>query len=153
MSCDSGSDSDLSCFGITHFSDHYDVRVLTEDRTKRSTEGHTCFFVYLTLVDISDLLLDRVFDRDNVKVWLSDLTERRIKSCRFTGTGRSCYKHHALRHFKAGYESFIVIVGHTEILDPSYRVITCEDTDNDLFAINHWKIRYTKVDSCSVNDL
>ena len=98
MACDSGSDSDLGCFLVTHFSDHYDIGVLTEDRTEGCRKGHACLCINLALVDAFDVLLDRVFDCDYVNVGLCKLTKSCVKGGCFTGTGRSCYQHNALRN-------------------------------------------------------
>ena len=79
MSCDSGSDTDICCFRVTHLTDHYDIRVLTEDRTEGSGKGHACLCINLNLVNSVDSLFDRVLNSDNVYIWLCKLTKSGIK--------------------------------------------------------------------------
>ena len=43
------------------------------------------------------LILDRIFDRDDLVFFVSDFVERRIERRRLTGTGRPGYQHHAVR--------------------------------------------------------
>ena len=84
VSCDSGTDTDIGSLRVTHFSDHYYVRVLTENGTKGSRKGHACLLVNLTLVDSVDSFFDRILNGNYVNVRLCDLTESSVKSCCFT---------------------------------------------------------------------
>ena len=84
VSRDSSTDSDIGGLTVTDLTDHYDIRVLTQDRTQSRSKGHTCLVIDLTLVNAVDTLLDRVLNRYDVYVRLGKLTESSIKCCGLT---------------------------------------------------------------------
>ena len=66
VSRDCRTNSDFSGFFVSHLTDHDNVRVLSQDGTKRRREGHIGFRIDLRLVDTRHDILDRVFNGDNV---------------------------------------------------------------------------------------
>jgi hypothetical protein len=88
---------DVSGFVVSNFTDHHDIRILTENGTERVGEAQAdvCFHRYL--IDARELVLDRVFDRDDVVFRIVQLLEHRIKRRRFTGTGRAGDEDHPMR--------------------------------------------------------
>ena len=55
-------------FGIAHFTDHDDVRVLSEHRAESGGKGHASTLVHAALVDARKLIFNRIFDSDDVVV-------------------------------------------------------------------------------------
>ena len=51
---------------VADFADEHDVRVLPENRSQGARERQLDLVVDLRLVDAGNLILDRVFDRDDV---------------------------------------------------------------------------------------
>ena len=146
MTGDSGSDRDICGLAVTYLTDHYDVRVLTEDRSQRSREGHTCLGVDLALVYTVDLFLDRVLNCYNVYVRLGKLAEGSVQCSRFTGTCRACNQHNSVRAADYLLEHLVVIIRHTEVGYLSGLFICGgEQSDNALLAVNAGDSRYTDV--------
>ena len=69
MSGDSRLNSNLCSLTVSNLSDHNNIRILTEDRSKGCRESHLCFYIYLNLIDTVDICLDRIFYRDNIYIF------------------------------------------------------------------------------------
>ena len=65
-------DSNLRRLRVTDFSDHDDIRVLTEDGTQAIGEGQPRLDVDLNLIDPCQLVFDWVFNGDDVDLRLVD---------------------------------------------------------------------------------
>ena len=72
---------------ITDFADQDLVRIVPKDGTQSAGEGEALLFIDRDLRDAADLVLDRVFDGDDLVFVALDLVERGIECCRFAGTG------------------------------------------------------------------
>src|SRR5208282_5107944 len=59
-------DGDLGGFVVANFAHHDLVRVMTQDGTQTAGEGQTLFFVDRNLGDAAYLILDRVFNGDDL---------------------------------------------------------------------------------------
>ncbi len=57
---------DLCGLSITDFTDHNNVRVLSQDRTQTGSKGQINFWINLNLADPGELIFYRIFDRDDV---------------------------------------------------------------------------------------
>ena len=51
---------------ISNLTDHNDIRVLTQNRTKCRCKSQVNFVVYLNLVDALKICLDRIFNRYDI---------------------------------------------------------------------------------------
>ena len=65
---------------IADFADHDDVGVLAENRSQAGGESLPGLGVDLHLGDVVELVLDRVFDRDDVLLVAVDLAKRRRRA-------------------------------------------------------------------------
>ena len=70
VTCDSGTDSYVCRFTVTNLTDHYYIRVLTENRTQSRRKGKTCFCVYLYLIYTVYFLFAGVLNGNYVNVGL-----------------------------------------------------------------------------------
>src|SRR5690606_11778159 len=61
-----GLHRDLGCLAVTYLADHYHVRVLAQDRTQAARESHVDLAVDLRLANALQVILDRIFDREDV---------------------------------------------------------------------------------------
>ena len=68
VSRDSCFNGDTCGFLVSNLSDHDNVRVLTQDRTKGRSKRKSRFFIYLYLIDTIYISLDRVFYCDNINI-------------------------------------------------------------------------------------
>ena len=98
MACQSGFDGDFCGFAVTDFTDHHDVGVGTQNRTKCRGKGHTCAVVHLHLIDARHTALNGVFQRNDVLFERADFRQGCIQGGGFTATGRPCNQHEAVGH-------------------------------------------------------
>ena len=90
-------DGDVGRFVVTNFTDHHDVRVLTEDGAERGSEIEPDFVAHRDLVDAGQLVLDRVLDRHDVVLRVVQLLEHGVERGRLAGTGRAGDENHSVR--------------------------------------------------------
>ena len=64
----------LCSLAVSNLTDHDNVRVLTEYRSKRGSKGKSRLNIYMYLVDSVDVRLNRVLNRDNVNVFFIQFT-------------------------------------------------------------------------------
>src|SRR5580658_3704354 len=91
-----GVDGDLRGLGVADFADEDLVGVVAEDRAQAACEGEALFLVDWDLSDAADLVLDRVFDGDDLVLFGLDLVERGVERGGFTGAGGAGDEHHAV---------------------------------------------------------
>ena len=75
---------DLRGFFVTNFADHDLVGIVTQNRTKTTRERQAFLLVHRNLRDAVELILDRVFDRDDFVFFVSDFVQRRVERRRLT---------------------------------------------------------------------
>src|SRR5210317_1865379 len=79
----------LGSLAVADLTDHDDVGILAQDRTQTVSEGQVDLRVDLNLADTWQLVLNRIFDRDDILFATVQAGQRRVQSGGFTGTGRS----------------------------------------------------------------
>ena len=82
-----GLHGNLCCFSITHFANHDDVRVLPQDGAQGIGEAQANLLVHLNLVNALQLILDRLFDRDDLVRACVQLGQRGVKRGGFARAG------------------------------------------------------------------
>ena len=83
---------DLSGLTVTDLADTNDIRVLSQDGTKTGGKGKTDLFINLYLGCTLHVVLDRILQGDEVRVFGKKLIHKRIHRGRFTRTCRT-YDH------------------------------------------------------------
>ena len=63
-----GLDGDFGGFPVADFTYQNDIRVLADDRPEAAREGEVDFGIDLYLTDAFDLILNGVFDGNNVDI-------------------------------------------------------------------------------------
>src|SRR5205823_9838664 len=66
MARKSGPDRNVGSLEIANLSDHDDVGILTDDVTQSRSECKTDLRIHVDLIDAIHLILDRIFDRDDL---------------------------------------------------------------------------------------
>ena len=102
--------------------------------------------VHLDLVDAAELVLDRVFDRDDLPLDVVDLRQRGVERRRLAGAGRAGDEDDAVRHVEDLVEVVAVALGHAEVLGAEHRVAAVEDAEHDRLAVDHRDDRDAHVD-------
>ena len=83
--------------GIANFADENDIGILAENGAECPGKGEAGFLVDLNLANAIDLVLDGIFDGDNVDRFLPDLIHQCIEGCRLSAAGWTDREQHALR--------------------------------------------------------
>ena len=79
MTGESGANGNFGRFVVTHFADHDDVRVAAEETAQQVGEGVADFGLDRTLVDPGQLVLDRIFDRQDAAFLGVETGEKGVK--------------------------------------------------------------------------
>ena len=74
MASQSGLHGYLCCFLIADFTHHYNVRILTQERTQRVRECKSDLWFNLNLVYSLQLIFDRIFHRQDFGVSAVQMT-------------------------------------------------------------------------------
>ena len=88
MPCESRLNSNLGGFPVTYFTDKNYVRVLTDDGSKSLGKGEVYLCIDLNLADPFDLVLNRIFNGNDVDVGLVNGGKGRIEGSGFSASGR-----------------------------------------------------------------
>ncbi len=96
MAGQGGLNGNLSRFGITNFSDHDLIRVMSQDGPKSSREGQSLFLIDGDLHHPRKLILDRIFDRNQLIFERVHFRNRGIQGCCFSASCRSGHQDHAV---------------------------------------------------------
>ena len=82
---------------VTDFSDHNDIRVLTQNRTECTGESKIRLHINLHLVNTVHICFHRIFYCDNIYFFSVQLTQHGITGSGLTTSGRSCYQNNSVR--------------------------------------------------------
>ena len=84
MASQRGLNGDLRCLGVADFADHDFIGVVAQDGAQAPRKRQALLFVDRNLRDALQLILDRVFNRDDLVFSISDLVECGVQSGRLT---------------------------------------------------------------------
>ena len=103
---------DLRRFLIANFTDEDHVRVMPQNRAQSAREGQPRLLGNLNLVDALELILDRVFDGDDLAHGVVDLRERAVERRRLAAARRPGDQRDAVGHSQHVFEEPPVALGH-----------------------------------------
>ena len=92
-----GVDGDLRCLRVADLAHHDLVRIVAQDGAQAAGERQPLLFVDRNLGDAANLILDRIFDGDDLVFVGLDLVQRRIERRGLAAAGRPGHQHHAVR--------------------------------------------------------
>src|SRR6185369_8220892 len=81
-------DSDLRSFSVADFADHDLVGIVTQDGTQTTGKCQALFLINGNLHNAANLVLDRVFDGDELVFFALDLIQSGVQGGRLAGAGR-----------------------------------------------------------------
>ena len=119
---------------IADLADQHDVRILAQDRAQPRGERHPGPRVDLDLVDPLQLVLDRVFDRDDVLDRRFDPVQRRVQGRGLAAAGRAGHQDHPLRSRQEILEPLQEIGGEAQLTHIGARAGAVEEADDHLLA-------------------
>src|SRR6267154_2395677 len=96
MAGERGLNGNLSGFLVANFADHDLVGIVAQDGTQAAREGQTLFFVDGNLRDASKLVLDGIFNGDDLVFVGFDFIYGGVQSGGLAGAGWSGNQHHAV---------------------------------------------------------
>ena len=88
---------DIRRFPVANFADHDHVRILAHDVPQALREGQPDLRIHMDLIDPVHLILDRVFNRDDLLVGLIDALQCGIERSGFSATRRPRDHENAVR--------------------------------------------------------
>src|SRR5674476_425819 len=136
MASKRGLDSDLGGFAIAHFANHDDVRVLAQDRAQGVGKAQPNLRVNLDLVDAFKLVLNRLFNGDNLEGVGIEFRERGVEGGGFARTGRAGDQQDAVRARQQTVELLQVIACKTNRLEAEAHVRTIKHAHDDALAMH-----------------
>src|SRR6478672_8489224 len=92
-----GLDGNLRCLGVTDFAHHNFVRVMTENGSQSASKGQSLFLIDRNLCNPANLILDWIFNSDDLVFVSLDLIDGGVQGGGFTAARGSGYQHHAIR--------------------------------------------------------
>ena len=112
-------------------------------------------FVDGNLRDAANLVLDRVFDGDDLVFVALDLVERGVEGGGFAGAGGSGDQHHAVGLANVAAEAAQVFVGEAhhverEVLELLAHRLLVEDAQHGIFAVNRGHDGHAEVDEAAL---
>src|SRR4051812_37885129 len=145
MPSERGLDRDFRGFGIANFTDHHDVRVLTENGAKGIAEAQTDLLADRYLVDARDLEFDGVFDGYDVVLGIVQLIESGVERRGFSRAGGTSDEEQPVRCIDCGAEPAIGVGLQAQFVHARGKVRFVQNTEHAFFAVDGGEERNTKV--------
>ena len=129
---ESCADGDFRRFEVAHFPDHHDVRVAAQNRAQGASEGEVDLRLDRDLHHAGELVLDRVFHRDDAPLHGVEHGKKGVKRRAFAAAGRAGEQDDAvgLRDELAD----LALGGGREAKQREIEFIAGEKTEADAFA-------------------
>ena len=90
-------DRNLRGFNITNFADHYHIRILAQNCAQATRKAHVHFGVDLGLTNAVNVVLDRIFDRQNIARGVIQTQQTGIQRRGFARAGRPGDQENSMR--------------------------------------------------------
>ncbi len=150
-----GLHRDLGGLAVADLADHDLVGVVAQDRAQAFRERETLLLVHRNLQDAGQLVLDRVFDGDDLFAAIVDFGEGRVQGRGLARAGRAGYQQHAVgflgqhaqRRQRWRIEAQRFQGQRTIGLDHGALV---QDTDHRVFTVDAWHDRDAQIDLAPV---
>ena len=99
------------------------------------------------LIHARHLILDGVFDSDDLSVGVIDTVKRRIQSGRLTRTGRPCNEEDTIGQCDDSLEGGLVIAKETQLGQTEIQALLIENTHDDTLTKSSRQSRYAEVNN------
>src|SRR5208283_3630264 len=147
-------DGDLGGFVVANFAHHDLVRVMTQDGTQTAGEGQTLFFVDRNLGDAAYLILDRVFNGDDLVFVGLDLVDGGVEGRGFAAARRPGDQHHAVGFLDVAAKAAQVVVVEPdnverELLELLAHRLLVEHAEHGVFAVDRGHDGNAEVDGAA----
>ncbi len=142
-----GLERDLRRFLVADLTEQDDVGILAQHRAQHAPERQPLLLVDLDLVDALELILDRVLDRDDVRLRREDLAQERIERGGLAAPGRAGDEDHALRLLRGVAKQLQVVRREAQAIEDLHALAGVENAERDLFAVLRGQARHAHVDA------
>src|SRR5580698_4732354 len=146
---------DLRRLRIADFANHDLVGIVSQNGSQPAGKGQPLFLVHRNLRNAAQLVLDRIFNGDDLVFVGLDLVDRGVESSRLAAARRPRHQHHAVRLFDVAPEAEQVI-----LIKPNYfqsqraellaHRLFIEHAQHGVFAVNRRHDRDAEVDGAPV---
>ncbi len=119
---------------ITDLTNHYNIRILSQDISQNRGECHIDKRLYSNLVKLLVHHFNRIFHRHNIRLRRSDLFQSRVEGCRFTASRRSCYQNDSMGRMNERVIHFCIPFRKAKIFNLLKDHIRIENTHYHLFT-------------------
>ena len=131
---------------VADFADQHHVRVMTQNGPQRTGERQPDLGMDLNLIDAGQLVFDRVFRGDDLRVRTVDFDQRTVERRGLTGPGRAGHQNDAVRQPNQLAKHAIRFRVHPQTAQFEDHRAFVENTQHDPFAVDHRDHRDTDVD-------
>ena len=147
-------DGDLRGLLVPDLTDHHLIRVVPQDRPQASCKCQTLLLVDRNLGDPLELILDRVFDGDDLVLGRTDLRQTRVQRGRLARTCGAGHQHHSIGlidEFAQLALGIVLKTEHIEIesLELGVGSFLVENPDNRVLTMNGRHDRHPEVDGAA----
>src|SRR6266436_4250951 len=148
-------DRDLRGLVIANFAHHDFVRVVTQNGTQTAGEGQTLFFVDRNLGDAAQLILDWIFNGDDLVFVGLDFVDGGVERRGFAAARRPGDQHHAVRLLDIAAEAAQVVFVEPdhfecELLKLLAHRLLVEHAEHGVLAVDRGHDRNAEVDGARV---
>src|SRR6202158_3886484 len=148
-------DGDLGGFVVANFADHDLVGIVTQDGTQTAREGQSLFLVDRNLSDAAQLILNWVFNGDDLVFVGLDLVDRGVERRRFAAARRPRDQHHAVWFLDVAAEAAqVVFVEPHHFERELFKLLAhrflVKHAEHGVFAVDRRHDRNPEVDGATV---
>src|SRR5205814_3571324 len=117
------------------------VRIVTQNGAQAAGKRQAFLLVDRNLVDAANLVLDRIFNRDDLIFFGLDLVDGSIERRRLAGTSRSGDQHHAVRLIDVTAKASQVVLAEANYVERERAELLAhrffvEHAQHGIFAVN-----------------
>ncbi|MCY1455500.1 hypothetical protein D9M71_726380 [compost metagenome] len=140
-----GLHRNLGGLPIADLAHHDHVRVLSQDGTQTTGEGHVDLAVDLSLADAGKVVLDRVFDGEDIARYLVEVRKRGVQRRGLAGTGGPGDQENAMWFLQHAHEASTHRTGHLQVVDVQTHCLLVQQTQHHPLAVGGGQGRHPHV--------
>src|SRR3989344_1501510 len=127
--------SDVGCFHVADFPDQNYVRVLAQNGAQAGRKSVVTFRTDLALRNAFNMILNRVFNRDDFYFRLFDFFEESVERGRFAGSGGAGDENQAVGLFQLFFDKLQVVGKNAQIFQGKRDRRWIQDSHNNRLAV------------------
>ena len=142
---------DLGRFLIADFTDEQHVWIVAQNGPQPASKGQPRLFQNLDLVNTFELILDRIFNGDDLANRVVDLVERGVERRGFAAARGAGHQNDPVRQAENAPERLQFAAIEAEFAHPSERRVLPQQTHDHRFAVQHGNDRDADIDLAVVH--